>query len=500
MAPRIWRALHASLWVIAYLWKLQIFACSGECHYHNPHSAHCVLHTSDNAMYYDKINRHNDKCISSLQLRVDSGAFHKSNALCLDNFYAKLELTLGKPPWEDPEHVHELGIRFDPNKTQHALAFLKRLEIHMFLRRIDVTLFKHLPHLKHLNLSHTLGLEASAISQVLQALIYAGAPLEHLDLSWSRCFPQIPLDTLRIREDILTYLEKFPLKYLDNRGIEAVQFDVGFGEFVPGLEKLYIGEYRTHLRNSWDVESCLWLDISILPNITDLIFDLGTCNIHSEHTSCPAPWYGPDIALTVRSLDMSGKSTADCSNPPGRSTCSLNNCECHNKINNYPLLREFTQKLRNDFHRDPDVYAFPPFPLPPKLRNLSVSSSVLEDWEWSVNLAQHDARLSHLIYRGYRSLYPYAIKPWNLVSRVKNLTYLDLHMSLSIDRIDFAFVIWEIAQNLEVLHLVSTPIDDYAELFRRNPYLRVLSLTDCSLHYLPDLASLYCGISASLPC
>ncbi len=503
MVSRVWKTLLTSVCVTACFWSLQIRAFRGGCQFHNS-SSHLVLDTEAHCSF---TYPYNDNCSSSLRLTVDGG--FRGDAVCLDKFNST-ELTLStcdkrcgcisKEMYREP--VSDLGIYYNLSSWwQHPLALLEKLEIHIPLCRIDSALFKGMGQLRHLNLSHTLGLATSTINQILQSLSNAGSPLECLDLSWSHCHQKVSCDTLNIREDVLGYLQAFPLKFLDIRGIEAVEFDVGFAEFTPGLETLHIGYYQTPRRTSWDVESCLWLDISILPNITKITFDLGSFNRNpgNVNLSCPAPWHEPDLPVMFSRPDRTGNVTVNCSNLVGESPCILNNCECHRKINNYPLLRKFTENLRSNFSTVYEndqmyskVYSFPPFPVPPHLRYLSVSSSALADWEWSTTVEQRDTELSHLIYRVYRHFDAQNnSEKINLVSRLKNLTYLDLQSDIA--KIDHDFTICKDAPNLEVLHLGSINFhiswSHFNMAFGGNPNLRVLNITECICD-LPDITKL----------
>ena len=213
--------------------------------------------------------------VSYLRLGLKDYEILVPHSLPWDYIHGLKELIVEKESWQPQMalrgwSISAFVIDFNTTKSPHPLALLESLEIPIPLRKIDATLFKDMGRLKYLNLSHTFGLTASDISQVLQNLSYAGNTLEQLDLSWCRSFPDMQWDVLNIREDILKHLAKFPLKLLDLRGIELVEFDMGFAEFTPGLQKLYIGEYPTPVRNR-EIENCIWLDISILPNITEIL-------------------------------------------------------------------------------------------------------------------------------------------------------------------------------------------------------------------------------------
>ncbi len=381
--------------------------------------------------------------------------------------------------------LFDFMIYSNSTKSPHPLAFLERLEIEIPLYMIDAALFKHLGRLRYFDLSRTFGLKASYISQILQALSYAGAPLEHLDLSSSRCLPQLPLDTLNIREDIVKNLGTFPLKYFDIRAVDAVQFGVGFAEFTPGLENLYLGGYQLPVGNR-DIEYCLWMDISILPNITNIVFDLGPWNRNPDDVPCPGAWAQMNIS--------NSRGVSNCSARYEGNSCQLSRCECYKKINNYPFLHEYTQslvytKISTGRFEPIDTAAFPPFPVPPKLRYLSISPRQMQFREGNLIVSQHNIGLTHLQYhRHARTIDPFSrfgLKV--LVSELKDIIYLDMQIGEIYD----TAAIWYDMPNLEALHLGQNEL----HIIRRNPFsgspnLRLLNLTGCDISLLPGLANL----------
>ncbi len=183
------------LWVTACFWWICISPCRGSC------SRDVIISTK---VYCDMQSR-NDYNISYLQgnvsdlrLRIHDDIF-APGFLHLDNLRGLRKLIIDKASQTDRGSTSDFVIDFNVTKSPPPLAVLETLEIHIPLRKIDATLFRHMERLKYLNLSHTLGLKSSYISEVLQNLGYARAPLEHLDLSWSRCFPQLPWDLLNLR-------------------------------------------------------------------------------------------------------------------------------------------------------------------------------------------------------------------------------------------------------------------------------------------------------------
>ncbi len=367
---------------------------------------------------------------------------------------------------------------FNSTKSPHPFALLERLDIPIPMRKIDAAIFKHMEHLKYLNLSHTRGLISSDIRQVLQALSYAGAPLESLDLSWSRCSPDLPWDKLNIREDILKNLAMFPLKVLDLRAADLLEVDVGFAEFTPGLEKIYFGEYEIPVKNR-DMEYCIWLDISILPNIIEIAFDLGPWDRNIDSSPCPGAW--PEIHL-LSSINITDERVPNCSALYEDNACRLSRCTCYSRINNYPLLRGFIRNLRYTEVDDGHV-AFPPFPVPPKLEYLSISPKEMRFRKGYMTLLQHDIALTHLHYDGWDSYgekYQSYYGLEKLVSELKNLTVLHLQ----IGRIEDQNAIWNDMPKLESLNIGLSFLDVFE--YSGNPFfgcpnLLYLNLSGCKI-------------------
>ncbi len=473
------KALRSSVWITVCFWSLLRGAYSYGCTYYNPSDlASCQLLRPDD---YNTSNLHNN--FSTLLIRV-RGIFYP-NLLCLDGLYGLKKLTFADIPILDRNAHIISNFSIYTNLTQSPTALLETLEIHIPLRHIDVTFFKRLGHLRYLDLSDTLGLHASDISQVLQALVYAGAPLEYLDLRRSRSYSEMSFDILNIRENILKYLGTFPLKFLDLRANEFVQFDVGFAEFTPHLIRLFIGEYQAPVTNGGSMEYCLWLDISILPNLRELVFDLGPRNGYPAF-GCYGAWEQL-IPLLTRFRSTRHKAN-NCS--------AFSSCECYSKINNCTLLREFAKTIRYTRVHSNDMAGFLPFPIQPKLRKLSISQTelgrvLLERNQYrGFRALQYNLDLEYLVcypgigyYGGGPSTY--------LMSDLRNLKYLDLQNSIGM--LDTAFRIWNTAPDLLVLRLGSNYLygPSFPKSFlNRNPKLSLLNLTNCSANHLPDITKL----------
>ncbi len=356
------------VWVVACVWQISL--CRGSCYrdLYNEVDVHCNLyrqHNNNIADFYD----HN---ISRLHLRLHSDVVFAPDMLPLDHIYGLKELLV--EVCEKGSVPTDFVIHYNASKSPHPLSLLESLRIHIPLRNIDPALFKHLERLTYLSLSHTLGLTASDIRHVLQNLSHAGDSLEELDLSWSRCFSEMQPDLLNVREDILRNLATFPLKVLDLRGIEFVELDIGFAEFTPGLKKLYIGEYQGYV-GIRDIEYCIWLDIAILPNITEITFDLGPRERYDER--CPTPW------LAVEDIDVNVPDTSEhCfkfDRPGVHQECKLP--KCYKKINSPLRLREYKRNIRYESNfgcPDYPLTGFSPFPVPQKLLNLTISQTEMQ--------------------------------------------------------------------------------------------------------------------------
>ncbi len=233
VTSRVWSSVVFCMWLTASF--SQISLCRGSCQRYG-HEVYCDLYTQDDNDIAD-FYHHN---ISHLYLTLDGDFAFDPDLLPLNHIHGLKELVVdGSAALQTSYFI----IDYNATKSAQTLALLESLRIHIPLRKIDPTVFKHMERLKYLSLSHTLGLTASDIRHVLQNLSHAGDSLEELDLSWSRCFPHIQPDLLNIREDILRNLATFPLKFLDLRGIEFIEVDIGFAEFTPGLEKLRAVSY-----------------------------------------------------------------------------------------------------------------------------------------------------------------------------------------------------------------------------------------------------------------
>ncbi len=267
---------------------------------------------------------------------------------------------------------------------------------------------------------------------------------------------------------ILKHLAAFPLTLLDLRGVELLELDTGFAEFTPVLEKLYIGEYQGPVRNR-EIKFCLWLDISILPYIIEIAFDLGE-------------WKGGYGGLSRWDLAL-GK-YEDCS------SSSSPNCECFKKINNYPLLIEYNRCVQhhslpewvNEYHCN-----VPVLPVPLKIRYLSIS---LYD-QPSKSRVQYIPTLRHLQYHTQFECHG--------LNDMLQLTYLDLKGSASVIY-GVAHGLWSTLPNLKALHLSSTNIknvlsnnrdhihvDNVTDIVFYHSTLQLLNLSGCSASELPIL-------------
>ncbi len=458
------------MWLTTCLWGTEISPCQGSCIFDwHSDTARCYI--------YDYNNTYNQGDISSLRRTFGSDlldlALYYGWKEVLFEVYRAPQPRLNIAPPEDGGISFDWAMPFNRTADIYTFALLERLDIHIPLRKIDGDLFKHMKHLKYMNLSHTYGLKSSDISQVLQALSNAGAPLEHLDLSWSRCFPDLLCDTISIRDHILINLASFPLKVLDMRGIEFLEFDAGFAEFTPGLEKLYLGDYQNPVKNR-EMEYCIWLDISILPNITEVVFDLGPWNnLNPGDLPCRGAWDELHLATNMN-IHLVNGTVPHCSALYEDNACRLSRCECYNKINNYPFLLDYIQNLS---YREVDyIYGvFPPFPVPPKLRHLSISPVELQFREGYLNVLQHNISLTHLRYR----LHTANSYRWN--SLRSELKYLKGQIGgVGLHTIGG---IWNNMPKLEVLYLGLTQLTFFWQdtFLRACPNLRHLNLSGCGI-------------------
>ncbi len=492
VTSRVWSSVGFCMWVAALcLWQIRL--CSGWCDrdYYDETHVQCNLHMyrkhENNTAYFC-----NHKYISHLRLTLNDDVTFHPDMLPLDHIHGLKELVV-ELDGDDAEMgllpTSDLVIDYNATRSPHPLALLERLEIHIPLRKIDPALFKHMERLKYLNLSHTLGLKASEIRHVLQNLSHAGNALEYLDLSWSRCFPKMQPDLINIREDVLRNLATFPLKFLDLRGIEFIEVDIGFAEFTPGLETLRIGEYQGPVDNT-EIEYCIWLDISILPNITEIVFGMGLRENYDER--CPTPW------LAVEGIDVHVNDTSEhClkfDHPGVHHECKLPKCECYKKINSPSLLREYKQNIRYQPHSDCPDYphtGFSPFPLPLQLRYLSISETEMQARGWASGHLQLNVSVTHLEYRSQtkqdESILDMFIRGESLVCNL-DLTYLDLQ--INVFPFCFISVLWNYLPKLEILHVEIHDISTCEWNVSSHPNLQRLNLSGCSASALPDLTGL----------
>ncbi len=404
--------------------------------------------------------------------------------ICVDNFYAD-QLNLDNIT--DLKQLSFYPLRKNPmahfafsNSSKHPLASLKMLGIHIHLNGIDTTLFKQLGQLKILDLSEVQGLPAHNIISVLAALNSAGAPLEELYLH-SAHNQTSKGDILKLR-DILTNLEGFPLKVLDLRRITNLEFGGGFAQFTPGLEKLCFGWHRNIIMKDWD-EKCVWLDISILPELKYLHFELGPWPGIRQTMPCSDSW--ADVTLLSKILSH-GKTLTNCSKFVGDDNCS---CQCFAKIHHDKLLIAYVGSLK---YEKVNYTVFPPFPMGLKLEHLRISGTQMQAKQGTLKVVQHDTALKYLEYLNYHLPNdPPPLSQGNAQSGLTKLTYLDLRNSIG--DIMSASSIWRNMSDLLSLHLwfnKYTESHSGTDIFGGIPNLRTLDLRYCNASSVPNVTSL----------
>ena len=328
----------------------------GPCWHETPISSICYLYT---AIDYDAL-AHLSPDITSLEICVDQFI---ANRLNLDHITELRELSF-YPLRKNNASFFVVSSR----ATEHPFSSLQILEIHIHLFGIDTTLFKKMSQLKTLDLSGVSDLSADSINSVLEALKLATAPLEELYLHSSH--NQISKGDILKVTDILMNLGGLPIKVLDVRGNTDLEFGGGFANFTPKLETLCFGRHRHFIMKDWD-EKCMWLDISILPNLTFLQFELGSWPDFQQTTECSDPW--ADITQLSR-ISSHQKTLTNCSKF-AVTKCAWIGCQCFAKIDNDQYLIDYATGLK---YTQVSYAVFPPFPIGRNLEHLRISQTQMQ--------------------------------------------------------------------------------------------------------------------------